>query len=310
MTTPAIDWRSDYEAAMKEAARRRSLALVHFADGERPLSRAMDTATFVRADVIEAARAFVAVRVDPERRPDLFETIVGGRGALATAVVDPSGDVVSVAIGYSDPDSFAAFLQVARAGHARLVAARTAARRRSRDPTALQTLAETYERLGSGRRAEKTFGAVVALLASGPRATPASLRAAAVAHERLARAQVTRGRPQEARAHLAAYTALDPDDRTGRATRARFTLALALFIERRLAESLKVLEPLVAGDPAGEDAPHQLYVLGTLQHEMRDDTGGMATLERLRLEHALSRWAAAAQEQIAHIKNPEADHQH
>jgi tetratricopeptide (TPR) repeat protein len=260
--------------------------------------------------VARAAAGLLPVRIDADRRQDLYERVVGGRGGLATAAVDATGDVVSVLAGYAAPEAFVAFVAAARAGWPRLSAVRRTAARRPRDPAALQALAETYEALASPRRAEETYQQALALAEGAPRPGATARRVAAAAHERLARAVVTRGRNLEARVHLDAYRALDPDDRLGRRARATFTEALVLFVERRLAESLRVLDQALASGLRPEDAAHALYVRGIVQHEMRDDVGGIATLERLRREHPGSRWAALAADQIAHIKNPTADHQH
>ena len=62
----AIPWRDGFEAALREAARARTLALVSFVSAGRPASRTMDEQTFARPDVVRVAASFIPVRVDAD----------------------------------------------------------------------------------------------------------------------------------------------------------------------------------------------------------------------------------------------------
>src|SRR5206468_396600 len=98
---------------------------------------------------------FVNVKVNINERPDLLERTVGGRGGLATCILDAGGDVVSVLPGYADAPAYLQFLMKAEKGYRRLKAARAAAGKSPKDVGALCRLAEAYDELGSPRRAEQ-----------------------------------------------------------------------------------------------------------------------------------------------------------
>ncbi len=278
-----IEWRDSLEVALTQAKRRRALVLILFASPDRPVARKMGEEVFLSPAVEQATQPFVPVKVDADKEAELFERVIGGRGALATAVLDAGGDVVSVLTGYAEPSTVIAFLEQARQGYPRL----QAARRRPKDQLAL---AEQYLSLGSSRRAEEIYRALVAR-------SPDK-----VAHERLARLTVLRGRNLEARAHLEAAQAGGP--------RALFTEALILSVERRIDEAVALLERLERDDSRGADRDHRLFVLGSLRHELKADPAALALFEQLRREFPRSRWIAPAAEQIGHIKNPVPDHPH
>src|SRR5436190_4773277 len=120
-----VDWRKDYESAREEARQKGRLILLHFYLDGRPLCAAMNEETFAQAEVARAARErFVSVRVDVDARPELFEATIGGRGGLATCVVDVDGDVLSALHGFAAPPAFLQFLSRAEAASGRVKAAR------------------------------------------------------------------------------------------------------------------------------------------------------------------------------------------
>src|SRR5690242_9877397 len=107
-----MDWRKDYESARAEAREKGRLLLLHFYMPGRPVCKTMDDETFAQAEVARAARErFVSVRVDVDAAPQLFETTIGGRGGLATCVLDGEGDVLSALHGFAGPQPFLRFLQ-------------------------------------------------------------------------------------------------------------------------------------------------------------------------------------------------------
>src|SRR5260221_8873809 len=122
-----VDWRKDYEAARAEAREKGRLVLLHFFVPGRPLCKTMDEETFANDGVARvAAERFVSVRVDAEVRPELFEATIGGRGGLATCLVDGDGDVASTLHGYAPPEAFLRFLEFGERGYGTVKAAREA----------------------------------------------------------------------------------------------------------------------------------------------------------------------------------------
>ncbi len=301
MAGVGVDWRKDYETALAEARAGGKLLVVHFWSDGRPLARTMAEETFANAEVVRASNAhFVNVRVDIDLRPELFRGTIGGRGALGTCVLDGTGDVVSALPGFAAADAYLRFLERARRGYGLLKSAREAAERAPEDPAARLSLGEAYFGLESPRRAEECFLKVP----EGGRAGPA----AAFAHERLARMRVQRGRVLEAREHLAEYRKLDPA--LARGDRAMLTEALILAVERRLKESLRVVEEAIARHPASGELDQMLLASGVVRHELGEDKRAMEVLEGLLRRFPASPWLPVARERIEHIKNPPPDHTH
>ncbi len=312
----SVAWLVDLEAALARARGTKKLVLVHFTQAGRPLCEAMAKETLAAPPVIVRLGArFIAVKVDAAARPDVFASLVGGRGALATAVVDDGRDVVSVLPGFAPVDVFTRFLDDALAGYPRLLAARKVAARRPTDVTAQVELGDAYDTLGSDKRAQETFATVVTVfVATPPSVSPgppsATARAVASAHERLARLLITRGRNLEARPHLDAYHALDPANHCGRLDRALVTEGLVLAVERSLRDARRILEDVRRRFPACRDGDRLLLALGLVHHELKDDAQALATLDELTRRYPRSRFVTAATDQIGHIRNPQADHQH
>lgn len=297
-----VDWRKDYETARAEAREQKRLLLLHFYLPGRPLCKTMDEETFAHPDVARVAReTFVAVRVDIDARPELFEATIGGRGGLATCVLDLDGDVVSALHGFAAPPAFLAFLERAEKGCATLRTARAEAEGKS--PVKLHALAEVYRKLESLRRAEACYRSVIDL-AAGP------VEVVASCHERMARLRVLRGRNLEARKHLEEHRQLDPGAKFPWADRILLTEALALAIERKHADAARVLQESLAKHPDSEEADHRLYALGFVLHQDGKDKPAMEAFDRALREHPKSSWIPAILEQMEHIRNPQPDHQH
>lgn len=282
-----IAWTRDVDAALAEAKRDGKLALLHFQLAGRPACKLMNDETFMDAEVGRRSTSFVRVFVDLAARPELFEKTVGGKGALGTAVVDGDLDPVAVLAGYAGPKEFARFLERAESGYPRLKAARPTSSARE--------LGDLYRELGSPRRAEACW-------------REAAEKGDALAHERLARALVLRGKNLDARSQLTAFRAASP--REGR-DRADLTEGMILSLERKHAEAARVLEAALAAHPRSPEADQMLLTLAFAQHEGGgQDAKAIATLEALLKRFPDSPWAAEARLRIEHIKNPPPDHEH
>src|SRR5437773_1415208 len=113
-----IDWRTDYSSALAEARRDGKLLVVHFYMEGRPACASMEAETLRQADVVRASRAqFVSVKIDVNKRPDFYRGTIGGRGGLATCVLDSTGDVVSALPGFASAEDYVKFLEKAQKGY-------------------------------------------------------------------------------------------------------------------------------------------------------------------------------------------------
>lgn len=291
---PKISWAIDYESGLLEARERGMLLVVHFYLRDRPLAGEMEAKTFAAPEVVRRAAAFVNVRIDLSRRPELYEAAIGGRGGLSTCVVDGTQDVVSVLPGFADAPTYVRFLERAGRDYGRLKAARGKAA--SGDAAALLELGEIYQALESPRRAEAVYRQLLA-----------ESKHPAAAHERLARLRIVQGKNLEAREHLDAARKLGAGDREDRLL---LTEGLVLAQELKPEEALRTVEGAIEKFPKSPEADQMLLALGYVLHDLKQDARAMASLERLLRDHTDSPWVYAARERIGHIKNPPPGHEH
>src|SRR5947199_2785491 len=107
-----IEWKKSYEEALAQARKQGKLLVVHFWLEGRPLVISMNDETFSHPEVTRLSNAgFINVKIEIGSRPELFERMIGGRGGLATCVLDGKEDVVSVLPGYADPQNYVNFLK-------------------------------------------------------------------------------------------------------------------------------------------------------------------------------------------------------
>ena len=297
-----IDWKTDPAAAIAEARREGKLLVVHFFIEGRPACVSMEEETLRNAEVVRASRnRFVNAKIDVDKRTDFYQGTVGGRGGLATCILDGTGDVVSVLHGFVSAEEYLRFLEKASRNYSSLQSAREKAA--AEDPAALAALGDAYLSLESRKRAEEGFEKVIA-------AAKAPDAARVLARERLARMSVLRGKNLEARAHLAEVRKLDPDGRLAHVDGLVLTEALALAMERKHIECARRLDEALTKFPKSGEADLMKYTLGFVLHQLPEDKRALAVLEGMVRDHPDSPWVKAAREQIDHIKNPQPDHTH
>jgi tetratricopeptide (TPR) repeat protein len=306
-----VDWRKDYETARAEAREQGRLILLHFTMAGRPLCRTMEEETFAQADVARVAREkFVSVQVDVEARPELFEATIGGRGGLASCVVDGEGDVISARHGFADAAAFLAFLRRAESGYGTVKAARDSLAQAPDNRSKQYELAEAYRVSDSLRRAEDCYRKLTHRILLMSSLEESDLRVFACSHERLARLSVMRGKNLEARKHLDEARRSDPGGRWTAVDRLLLTEGLTLAVERKHPEAAQVLRDALKRFPASEEADHLFYALGFVLHQDGQDKPALEALETALSRFPRSSWLPAAREQIEHIRNPQPDHTH
>jgi tetratricopeptide (TPR) repeat protein len=304
-----VDWFKDYEIARTEARKHNRLILLHFFLAGRPVCKTMDEETFAKAEVLQAlGDRYIAVRADIEVNSKLFEATIGGRGGLASCVVDATGDVLSARNGYAGPEEFVRFLEKAATGCGRIQAARELLRAGPAAPGLLLALGEAYRENDSLRRAEECYARALESAEMG--GEPGEKRASAKCHERMARFRVQRGKNLEARRHLESARKLDPEGLSAEKDRLQLTEGLILAVERRHAEAAKVLREGLRLYPGSDEVDHMSYALGFVLHQDSQDKPALEALESVVRLYPRSSWVAAAREQIEHIRNPQPDHVH
>lgn len=94
-----IVWRTNYEAALKEAAKTRKPLMVDFYTDWCGACKMMDAEAYPEAQVIEMSRSFVMVKVDGDKRPDLVQKFQV-TGYPSVFWLDGDGKVLNTMPGY------------------------------------------------------------------------------------------------------------------------------------------------------------------------------------------------------------------
>lgn len=106
-------WRTDYDAALAEAAQTKKLVMVDFYTDWCTWCKKLDADVYSDPTVrAKLAAGFVAVKLNPEKSPRAAELVqkFGGRGFPFVAFVDAKGNKVQEIGGYVPRDLFLRFL--------------------------------------------------------------------------------------------------------------------------------------------------------------------------------------------------------
>ncbi|MFO0980209.1 MAG: tetratricopeptide repeat protein [Planctomycetota bacterium] len=304
-TAGALAWLTDFDRALAQARSEGKLVLVHFAAADRPLADAMQRDAFADPRVVAlVSQRLISVRLTLPDEAARFDALVGGHGALATCIVDATGDVLSSLAGHKDAEAFLQFVCKALDGEPRLQQARAAAAERPADAQALFALALAYLELDSQRRALQMLERIVALPTAGEPYR-------ALAHERLARLCALKGRNRDARAHLAQFRALDAAATRDRRDNALLTEALVCGVEMKYADAIRALGELLAQYPDSDEIDQAQFVSGVIYHEAGDDQRSLHQLNLVIAQYPQSPWCSAARRQIEHNQqSPAGSHRH
>jgi thioredoxin-like negative regulator of GroEL len=106
MLAQEVEWRSDYNAARKEAAQKGLPILLDFGFASCQYCRKLDATTFRDAEVIKRLNArFVPLRIDIEKDPSLADKL--GLQTFPTVVfASPEGHILGKIVGYQEPEPF------------------------------------------------------------------------------------------------------------------------------------------------------------------------------------------------------------
>jgi hypothetical protein len=241
--SPALEassyWPRELAPALEASRAQRKALHLHFSRPDVPAAGAMDeTLALPPVRALRAAH-FVSAQLDSRSTQELFRSLVGSAGALASVIVDVNEagqpDVVAVATGQVDPERYCELLDRAAKNLPRLRSLRDEG---SKQSSALLALGQLYAQQGSVARAREVFTSV-----TEPQALAAAL-------EHLARLDVDRGHTARARAQLERARRLEP---ASRSLRWPLTEALVLSGERRVSEAVALLSPRLPAEGAGTE---------------------------------------------------------
>ncbi len=290
-------WQRELATGIELARREGKPLQLRFSTRTVPLASRMDD-TLRSLPVEQLSRThFVNVELDAAVNSELFRRWLGSAGALGTCILDftdaAEPDIVAVLPGFAQPTRYVEFLD----GAARAVPKLRELRRlAAKSDAARLTLGELYATQGSQARARASFSQVSA---------PSALHGPALEH--LARLDAETGQIALARLELDQARTASGDSNSDRLL---VTQALVLSAERRVTPAIELLERALPQLSTPAELAQGLLLLGTLEHELGQDTQALAHLRRLREEAPGTAWARTADEHLFHIEHPEPGHTH
>lgn len=291
-----VDWSTDLDAA-RQAAAPDQLILVEFVAGQQSVLAALSDQERAR---LATSRP---VRLEVSGRLSLFRESFEIAPQPALAITDAQGHWLAVLTGPVRGSALVAILERAqilapliRRLHDELAALPL------RGPRATQRqinydLAEAYLASGNPFESYRRFSLVTLMAADAPR-NELVLRA----FERLARLEVDRGNPSEAREWLAQ---LRERDANRFAPEVELTEAVIARAEARPREAMTMLSKLQGGTHPEPD--RVLLEFGHLQHDTGKDAAARRAFQALLDRHPDSPWLRAAQTALHHLDAP---HEH
>jgi hypothetical protein len=303
---PVADGLAD---ALARARAADGLVLVQFTAKDRPLAQRMERETLADQDVRNVLGGeFVPVLIDSDRSPALFAELVGGKGALATCVLDRDGELVAAREGFLDADHLLGLLRTARARAGLLREVRERVRVDPDDLEARYHYAEALSELTTRSHAERAFEVLIAWESRIDPRDERSCQVLARGHERLARLRARAGLAAGARLHLERFRALDPRDRTGRMDRILISEAMVLSSERRSSEALVVLADCERRFPRSVEADLRLVTEAVAWHELDERNRALQRLDAFFLDHGDSPYGEEATLTREHVLAPPHGH--
>lgn len=295
---PAIDWKRDYNAALKEAQKDGRFVVVSFGGPDCAPCEMMKKSTFKDKATVEAVnKAYINVQVwldGPNETAKQF----GIEVIPTTFLVTSTGERVRKWEGYLAPGEYQKGLESAVKAHLKM---KEIEPKLKLDPDSLELnteAASAYEALGRPRLAAD------ALKRSASRTEDAKARAKLLARALglLSMVEFDDKLNAEILAVAEEMEKLDPSQR-GEALTAR---AMAAMNRDKADEAIALFEEVVEKHPTCDRAAMSMLWLADLYHHAKKDNAkAKKTLERLIEKYPKSEAVEDAKEMLEHLKNHE-----
>jgi thioredoxin-like negative regulator of GroEL len=295
----AMDWKKDYEAALKEAQKSERFVVVHFGGPGCPPGKKMDEVTYTSARVIEHSnRSFVNVRVFLDRENPLAEQF-GVQAIPVTFLVTAEGARVRKWEGYLGPQDYIKGLDQAVTAHRGLREIELALRAEPESFELNRKLGGYLEDLGQARKAADALKKAAAKAAL-PK-VQAELLSRAISQ--LYDVEIDEALNDEILAIVVQLERADADGALGRRGDALAARAQVAMNREKPSEAIRYFEEIVEKHPASDKAPVSLLWLGELyHHHLKDGAKAEKALRRILEKYPKSDVAPDARAMLEHLK--------
>lgn len=295
----AVDWKKDYEAALKEAQKSERYVVVHFGGPGCPPCEKMEKQTYANPKVIEHSnKNFVNVSIWLDKENPLSDKF-GISTLPATCLVTPEGARVRKWVGYVGPEEYVKGLDRAVAAYKGLREIEPGLRADPENLELIRKLAGYYEDLGQARRAAD------ALKKAAAKTPDSKIQANLYARtlSQLYDLETDEALNDELLAIAAALDKADADGKLGHRPDALAARAQVALNRSKYADAVKLFEEIANQHPASEKAPSALLWLGELYHHFqKDGKKAEQTLKKLLEKYPKSDLVEDARDMLDHIK--------
>jgi len=294
-----LDWKKDYEAALKEAQKSGRYVVVHFSGPDCPACKMMDETTYANAAVVEHSnKGFVNVSVYLDGPSPLAKKF-GIEAIPTTFLVTAEGERIRKWEGYVAPDDYKKGLDRAVAAHKGI---KDLEAKLKADPDNLELNREAgghYEALGKGRQAADAFKKAAAKSAE-PKAQAGLIARALGQLYDLEAGEVLNDEILELAAQI---EKLDADGKLGLRGEATAARAQVAMNQGKMDDAIKLFEEVVEKHPASGKAPVSLLWLADLyHHHQKNNAKAEKALQQLLAKYPKSDVAEDAKSMLEHLK--------
>lgn len=293
-----VDWRKDYEAALRDAAKGGRYVVVYFSGPDCPPCARMAETTFKDKAVVEYVnRAYVNVAVFLDGENAVAKQF--GVDSIPTVfLVAPDGSRVRKWEGYLGPEEYRKGLETAATAHPKL---RDLEAKLKLDPDSLELNTEAarlYEALGRSRSAAGALKRVAGRQ-EDPKARAKTL-VRALGH--LTMVESEEAVNEEMLALAAEVEKLDPSQR-GEALAVQAQVAMN---RDKADDAIRLFEEVVEKHPTCDKAAASLLWLADLYHHAKKDNAkAKKALERILEKYSKSDLVDDAKAMLEHLKEHE-----
>lgn len=295
-----LDWKKDYDAALKDAKAAGKYVVVHFGGPDCHACDKMDADTYANAEVVaHSNRHFVNVKVHLDG-PNPLAKQFGIEAIPTTFLVTADGERVRKWEGYVGPEDYRKGLDRAVSAHQEI---RPLLEKLKAEPESYdlnRQAGELHEALGRPRAAADAFKKAAAK-APDPKTHGAFLlRALGQMYE----IEVDDALNDEILGLAAKLEALDAEAKLGWVPEVLAARAQVAMNREKMDDAIKLFEEIVEKHPASAKAPVSLLWLADLYHHHRKDNAkAEKTLQRLIEKHPKSDVVEDARAMLQHLKD-------
>lgn len=294
-----LDWKKDYDAALKEGKTSGKYVVVHFGGPDCPACDKMDADTYRNAAVIEHSnKRFVNVSVHLDG-PSALARQFGIEAIPTTFLVTADGERVRKWEGYVGPEDYRKGLDRAVAAHQEIKGVLEQLKGDPENPALNRQAGDLHEALGRSREAADAFKKAAAKAPDAKARGGLLIRALGQMYE----IPLDDALNDEILALAGQLEALEVEAKQGWIPEAMAARAQVAMNREKMDDAIKLFEGIVEQHPESSKAPVSLLWLADLYHHHRKDNAkAEKTLQRLIEKFPKSDVVEDAKAMLQHLK--------